>query len=246
MCAVLLFVAFLAVLAVPVSAAPPPLQVKQTGAVEYTPSGPQITYQITITNQGSEPLSGVIVTDVLPAGSSLLYFSSSDGEQWSSTQGQTPEGPVALWRSEAPLPAGQSVHLRYTLSAPAGEVRVSKVAPRARAEGFDETVLPETIVVPVTPMPTPTSAPQPVASETDTSTATNAPGVDLTPTYPAALPSPTAAASAATPLPSPTVADDSSSRTAETGRFSIPVAVIVVVIIGVVAIILLIVTMRKR
>lgn len=245
-----LAVAWIAVMALPglAAAADPPLQVKQTVAVEYTSSGPHITYEITITNQGSEPLPGVLITDVLPAGGSLLYFSSDGRERWSSTQGETPEGMVAIWRSDAPLAAGESARLRYTIQAPPGTTTVVKDAPRVRAEGYDEIVSVETVSVALTPAPTSTATTRPTAP----ASSPTAQALILSPTIVATVaPSPTAAATGTPPATVRVASTTSpvspiSTRAPATSSQSIPSIIFigVAIVIGVAMLLLLVI--RKR
>jgi uncharacterized repeat protein (TIGR01451 family) len=61
---------------------PADLSIAITGAPDVTPTGSQITYTLTATNNGPNPATGVTVTDTLPAGVTLV----------SATGGCTPSG----------------------------------------------------------------------------------------------------------------------------------------------------------
>jgi uncharacterized repeat protein (TIGR01451 family) len=148
-------------------AAEPLLALKETADVQYMPAGPRISYVITLTNQGTMPLTGVVVSDTLPAGATLLYFATPDGGKWSSTQRSTANGPVALWVNEAPLLSGQSARLTYVVQltwkdAPPGRIeKRTAIARAAEAESSPAQDTVTALMIDPTPtqLPSPTSAP---------------------------------------------------------------------------------------
>jgi uncharacterized repeat protein (TIGR01451 family) len=205
-------------------AAEPSLLLKETADVQYMPAGPRISYEITLTNQGTLPLTGVVVSDTLPTGAALLYFATPDGGKWSSTQRSTTDGPVALWVNDAPLDPGQSVRLTYVVQltwkdAPPG--RIQKRTAIARA-GETESSPVQDIVTALMIDPTPTQLPSPTSAPTltpalppptetatlvpspvptlETEKPTLTPNITSSPAQPATLTSvPAAASSAALP-----------------------------------------------
>jgi uncharacterized repeat protein (TIGR01451 family) len=164
--------AAVSVLLVPVArAAAPTLLLKENADVRYTPAGPRITYDITLANQGIVPLSGVVVSDTLPTGASLLYFANAEAGKWLSTQRDTSEGRVALWLNQDSLSVGQSVTLTYVVQftwkeAPSG--KIEKRTAIARADGAVAVPAQDTVTV-VMSEPTPTQPSSPTVSPTTSS-----------------------------------------------------------------------------
>ena len=159
----------------------PPLEIEQNATVDYTDSGPQITYEAYVTNKGAEPLTGVLITDVLPSGANLLYFSDPDESGWLSSQRETEAGNLVLWLSPKPLNSGQKATLVYVVSVPWQNIEsaeLDKGLPVASAEGWTQTAVEDAVAVSVpidqsqAPTVTPTSTGTPTARPTATASAT--------------------------------------------------------------------------
>ena len=223
----------------------PPLVIEQTATIDYTDAGPQITYEALITNRGTEPLTGVLITDVLPAGANLLYFSDPDKSGWLSSQRDTESGRMALWRSPKPLGPGQTATLVYAVSVPwtaLDATELDKGIPVGSADGWTQTAEEESVVVAVdqTERPTPTPAPTDTPTPRPTATASNTPEPAVTSTAPStSTPEPAATSVAATPTAeimatsTPPLTSTPKVVTEPTGA-GIPIELIVIVIFAVI------------
>ena len=235
----------------------PPLDIEQTATIDYTDAGPQITYEALITNRGTEPLTGVLITDVLPAGANLLYFSDPDKSGWLSSQRDTESGRMALWRSPKPLGPGQTATLVYAVSVPwtaLDATELDKDIPVGSADGWTQTAEEESVVVAVdqTERPTPTPAPTDTPTSLPTATASNTPEPTVTSTTPSTPTPEPAATSAATPTAatiatSEPVLTSAPTVVTETTRAGIPIEAILIVIIAVILVVVIVwFIVRKR
>ena len=232
----------------------PPLKIEQKATVEYAESGPRITYETTVINEGTTPLTGVLITDVLPAQANLLYFSGSEGGNWLSTE-KTEAGRVAIWINQEPLEPGGMAQLTYVVEVPWQNVEsadLDKDLPVAHADGWDETAsqeiigvtLDQTLAPTATPSMTPTPEPSPTSTPTvgitDTPTTTASPTTPVEPTEPVS-----ATAQPETTLTPPPTSPPAITPVEDNGTS----ATIVIVIAVVIAIILLIavwLVLKKR
>jgi uncharacterized repeat protein (TIGR01451 family) len=176
-----------------VHAQSPVLAISKSASPDLVVAGERLTYVITITNTGDVPLTGVLVTDTVPANTTFVMISSLSGDWLMGSPGRDKIGDV-MWKAEAPLLPGQAAQLQFVVkTAPANSIPIVNSAYGAIADGLEAVVTGEplrTEVVLCTPTasatPTPTATPMPPTS-TPVSTATPVPRLaTLTPT-----PSPT-------------------------------------------------------
>jgi uncharacterized repeat protein (TIGR01451 family) len=90
------------------------MSVTSSGPSSIT-AGTNATYTITITNNGPNPAQGVVLTDTLPAGSTLVSFTKTAGPD-SFTLGQN--GGTATQTATANIAAGSTDTFSLTVSAP--------------------------------------------------------------------------------------------------------------------------------
>jgi hypothetical protein len=202
----------------------PPIRVEQTATVDYTPSGPQVTYETRIVNEGDRILSGILITDVLPPQATLLYFSNLEGTNWLSTQKEVNQRHLLLWLNQEPFAPGSVARLTYVVQIPpssSGTMEIKKDLPIARADELGELSYPGqvSVLIDQSPRPrsietneplllsTPAPFPTPTPKPTDTPMpAASPPAVadspETSPTVVLAQPSPTLAPTW-TPLPIP-------------------------------------------
>ena len=138
----------------------PPMRVEQTATVDYTPSGPQVTYETRIVNEGDRILSGILITDVLPPQATLLYFSNPEGANWLSTQKQVNQKNLLLWLNQEPFAPGSVVRLTYVVQVPpssSDKIELKKGLPIVRADELGELSYPGQVSVLIDQSPRPRS-----------------------------------------------------------------------------------------
>lgn len=205
-----------------VHAQSPVLAVSKSASPDPVVAGERLTYVIVITNTGDIPLTGVVVSDTVPADTTFLMVSSPDGNWLMGSPGRGNMGDV-MWKAEAPLLPGQAAQLQFVVkTAPANSLPVVNSTYGAIADGLEAVVTGEplrTEVVLYTPMatatPTPTATPMPPTPTPPVSTAT---------------PTPWPATSTSTPTPPPTPAPQSKSPGNQMGLLLGTVSIVAVLV----------------
>jgi uncharacterized repeat protein (TIGR01451 family) len=131
---------------------------KQADASQVVP-GDRLRLTLTLTNEGTDELTGLVVNDVTPEGTA--FFGAAGPRDWMiTTPNQGGEGEV-VWRSTAPLDLGESVELEMlvTVRAESGTTLVSPGC-TVQTDGWDEPLTGPTVTVAVV-APTATPAPEP-------------------------------------------------------------------------------------
>jgi len=180
----------------------PPLALTKTASPGIAVTGDRLTYALTLTNTSSSPLTGITVTDVTPAGTTLFGLSGPPG--WIMTSPGPNLTGSSAWRADHPLAPGEVVTLQLIVNilhdAPP---RIVNDLYEARAEGWPEAVRgPAVVTLLATPTPTWTPPPRPVAAATATPLPTQTPRP--TPTVTASV----VIISTPTPLPTATTGPD--------------------------------------
>lgn len=167
-----------------VEAQSPPLVISKSAGPDPVMVGEELTYIITITNTGHVPLTGVVMTDVVPGYTTFVLVSGRGGDWWMQTPPLGGQGEI-VWKLDGPLIPDQVSHLRFVVRVEATEAEaIVSQGCRVMAEGWDAMVSEAVTTQVLLPAPTPTPLPTPVPP-----TATPTPGP--TPVPPTARPSPT-------------------------------------------------------
>ena len=167
-----------------VEAQGPPLAISKSAHPDPVVAGEELTYFITITHTGHVPLTGVVMTDVVPGHTTFVLVSGRGGDWWMQTPPLGEQGEI-VWKLDGPLASGQVSHLRFVVRTEANNAEpIVSQGCRVMTEGWD-TMVSETVTTQVL-LPTPTATPLP------------------TPVPPTATPLPTPVSPTATPTPGPT------------------------------------------
>jgi uncharacterized repeat protein (TIGR01451 family) len=167
-----------------VEAQSPPLAISKSASPDPVVTGEELTYIITITHTGHDPLTGVVMTDVVPRDTTFVLASGRGGDWWMRTPPLGGQGEI-VWKLDGPLVPDQVSHLRFVVRVEAtnAEPIVSQGC-QVMAEGWD-TMVSEVVTTQVlltSPTPAPLAAPVP----------------------PTATPVPTSVSPTAIPTPGPT------------------------------------------
>jgi uncharacterized repeat protein (TIGR01451 family) len=175
-----------------VEAQSPPLAISKSASPDPIAAGEELTYIITITNTSHVPLTGVMMTDVVPGHTTFVMVSGRGGDWWMQTPSLGGQGEM-VWKLDGPLAPGQVSHLRFVVRAETTNTEpIVSQGCRVMAEGWDTMVSEPVTTQVLLPTPTPTPLPTPMPTPLPTSalpTATPTPGP--TPVLPTARPSPT-------------------------------------------------------
>ena len=162
----------------------PPLTVSKSASPDPVVAGEELTYIITITHTGHVPLTGVVMTDVVPGHTTFVLVSGRGGDWWMQTPPLGRQGEI-VWKLDGPLASGQVSHLRFVARAETANAEpIVSQGCQVMAEGWDTMVSEAVTTQVLLPSPTATPLPTPVPP-----TATPTPGP--TPVPPTARPSPT-------------------------------------------------------
>lgn len=140
---------------------PADLRLDKVADARQSVPGDRLVFTLTLTNEGTAELDGLIVSDVTPEGTA--FMGASGPRDWMiTTPNQGAEGEI-LWRSTAPLQPAESVALEFvvTVQSQAGPSLKSQGC-TVQADGWTDALVGPTVTVDVL---TPTSTPRPVPEE---------------------------------------------------------------------------------
>jgi uncharacterized repeat protein (TIGR01451 family) len=142
---------------------PDELQLEKRPSASLVSPGNQLSLILTLTNNGADALTGLVVTDVTPAGT--VFLGATGPRSWAiTTPDQNAIGKIT-WRNTERLGRGQRAELKLLVS-----VRADTVGPvaspgfTAQAKGWDKSLTSPAVAVEVV-KPTATLAPGPIESE---------------------------------------------------------------------------------
>jgi uncharacterized repeat protein (TIGR01451 family) len=115
--------------------------------------GDRLVFTLTLMNEGTETLGGLVVSDVTPEGTA--FMGASGPRDWMiTTPRQGGEGEI-LWRSTAPLQSAESVALEFVVTVQSqGGTSLESQGFVVQADGWTETLVGPTVTVDIL---TPTS-----------------------------------------------------------------------------------------
>jgi uncharacterized repeat protein (TIGR01451 family) len=123
--------------------------------------GDKLLFTLTLTNEGTEELGSLVVSDVTPDGT--VFMGASGPRDWMiTTPFQGAEGEI-LWRSTAPLRPDESAVLEFVVTVQSqGGTRLESQGFRVEADGWTDVLVGPPVTVDVL---TPTSTPNPAPVE---------------------------------------------------------------------------------
>ena len=155
---------------------PPDLELVKTASPPSVPSGGTVAFQLSVTNKGTIPVTGVVVTDPLPNGMNFVSCATSQGSCLGPAMGTN--GTVTASLGPIPAPGVALITITVTVTAPGTNTAILSSTPQDpnpahTISSASVAIIPSTN----TPTNTPTSTP----TNTPTSTPTNTPTVTPTP-----------------------------------------------------------------
>ena len=139
-----------------VEAESPPLTLGKSVSPDPVVAGEELTYVVTITNTGRVPLSGVVMTDVVPRGTTFVLVSGWGGDWWMQTPPMGGQGEI-VWRHDGPVAPAQVSRLRFVVQVEATNAEpIFSQGCRIMAEGWNAMVSEAVTTQVLLPTPTPT------------------------------------------------------------------------------------------
>jgi len=140
---------------------PVDLRLEKHADARQSVPGDRLVFTLTLTNEGTAELDGLIVSDVTPEGTA--FMGASGPRDWMITTPHQGAGGEILWRSTTSLQPAESVVLEFvvTVQSQAGPSLKSQGC-RVQADGWADALVGPTVTVDVV---TPTSTPNPAPVE---------------------------------------------------------------------------------